>query len=255
MRSTSTTRGQVAGDKWPGGGVAGTCASRRDVAVRLVVGGAAVHERGFCEALVVEGAAIMTPVVGGGAAAHKRRFPRWRLRSYYDPSRRRRSSCAQRRLLRDPRCTRRSSCAQRRLLRDPRCTRAHKRGCCEIVVHVRTNAVAARLLYTCAQTRLLREPPLATAEQTGGVRTNAVAVRSLVVHGGAAAHKRGCCETLRLHLQAFCGTSTTIPPPRSTAHRLCGRHGRTAPLQDFWTATFTPASGSLCCVKSKGNEG
>ena len=58
-------------DKWPGGGVAGTCASQRDVTVAVmtpVVGGAAAHERGCCEI----------------------------------PRRRRRSSCAQTRLLRDP---------------------------------------------------------------------------------------------------------------------------------------------------------
>ena len=71
---------------------------------------------------------------------------------------------------------------------------AHKRGCYETPHGRRRDChhPGRRRRSSCAQMRLLRDPSSSTAEQ---LRTNAVSARSLLVDGGAAAHKRGRCET------------------------------------------------------------
>ena len=59
---------------------------------------------------------------------------------------------------------------------------------------------------------------LSTAEQ---LRTNAVAARSIVVDGGAAAHKRGYCEIPRCRRRSGCAQTRLLRDPSlSTAERL-----------------------------------
>ena len=69
------------------------------------------------------------------------------------------------------------SCAQTPLLREP-------------------------LMSTCVQTPLLRQPSLSTADH--------IAAKTLVVDGGAAAHKRFCCET-KIGTWQMAITSAYIP--------------------------------------------